>query len=198
MLRKIRFFSSVGALYIMTIGTIGGILYSSHLFGAPVWAKPATVVVYKKPAPLPPKVISGKPTRVTIGSAGIDLPVTDGTYNESDGSWTLSDTQAQFAVMTVPANNHAGMTFIYGHGTDPVFGKIGTNTPPAGTIAEVQTDTNHTFRYVLQEVKNYTPNDASILENPADGSPRLVIQTCTGAFSEWRTMFVFAFEKVVS
>lgn len=196
MLQRLRFVSSITLLYIFTIGTIGGILYSSHLFGTPVWAKPARPIIHKEPAPLPPKVIAGKPTRIVIMGAGIDLPVDDGVYNPADGSWTLSDNHAQFATMTAPANNHAGMTFVYGHGTDAVFGKIGSNRPAAGTSAELHTDNGHVFTYVLAEIQDLTPNDTSILDDTASGPPRLVIQTCTGAFSEWRTMFAFAFEKV--
>lgn len=195
MLQKLRFISSILVLYVLTIGTIGFTLYSSHLFGTPVWAKPPTIV-HKAPVPLPPKVIAGKPIRITIASAGIDLPVDEGTYNSADGSWTLSDTHAQFATMTQPANDHAGTTFIYGHGTDAVFGKIGITPPPTGTVAQIYTDNGHVFFYTLQTVTDYSPADTSILENTSTGSPRLIIQTCTGAFSEWRTMFTFAFQKV--
>lgn len=197
MLQKLRFFSSVAVLYALTIGTIGLTLYSSYLFGTPVWAQKPPIV-YSRPMQLPPKVISGKPIHITIASSGIGLPIDDGTFNEADGSWTLSDTRAQFATMTQPANDHAGTTFIYGHGTDAVFGKIGSSSPPSGTIAEITTDNGHVFTYVLQAVKNYEPSDTSVLQDTASGQPRLVVQTCTGAFSEWRTMFIFTFEKVSS
>jgi len=196
MLRKFRFFGSVALLYILAIGTIGSLLYSSHLFGTPVWAKPQPVITKQKTTPLPPKVISGKPTRIVIASSGIDLPVDDGIYDAAKGTWTLSDTHAQFAVITSPANDHAGTTFIYGHGTDAVFGRIGSNPPPVGTTAEVHTDNNHVFTYTLQAVKNYDPNDTSIFDDTSSGPPRLIVQTCTGAFSEWRTMFTFRFERV--
>lgn len=198
MLQRIRFFSSVLVLYALSIGTIGLTLYSSHLLGAPVWAQQPPAIIIKKPMPLPPKVISGKPVRIMIASSGIDLAIDDGSYNTADGSWTLSDTHAQFATMTQPANDHAGTTFIYGHGTDAVFGKIGSSSPPSGTIAEITTDNGHVFTYVLQAVKNYEPSDTSVLQDTASGQPRLVVQTCTGAFSEWRTMFIFTFEKVSS
>jgi len=194
-LQKLRFFSSIAVLYVLTIGTIGLTLYSSYLFGTPVWAQKPSIV-YIKPVPLPPKVTSGKPVHITIVSSSIDLAIDDGSYNANDGSWTLSDTHAQFATMTQPANDHAGTTFIYGHGTDAVFGKIGSSPPPSGTIAEITTDNGHVFTYVLQAVKNYEPSDTSVLQDTTSGQPRLVVQTCTGAFSEWRTMFIFTFEKV--
>ena len=196
MLQRIRFFSSILVLYVLTIGTIGLMFYSSHLFGTPAWAQQPPAIIIKKPMPLPPKVISGKPVRIAIASSGIDLIIDDGSYSADDGSWTLSDTHAQFATMTQLANDHTGTTFIYGHGTDTVFGKIGTSPPPTGTTAEVTTDNGHVFTYVLQTVKNYEPSDTSLLQNTADGPPRLIIQTCTGAFSEWRTMFTFRFQGV--
>lgn len=195
MLRKVRFFSSIALLYILTIGTVGSLLYSSHLFGTPVWAQPKVVATHK-PAPLPPKVISGKPVRIVIATANIDLQIDDGTYNSTDGSWTLSDTHAHYATMTALANDHAGTTFVYGHGTNAVFGRIGSNPPPSGTIAEIHTDNNRVFTYTLQTVKNHDPSDTSIFDDTTSGSPRLVVQTCTGAFSEWRTMFTFNFRGV--
>lgn len=196
MLQKIRFFSSIGSLYIITIGTIGGLLYSSHLLGMPVWAQTKPIVAVTPPAPLPPKVISGKPIRITIPDAAIDLPVTDGTYDTATGSWTLSDTYAQFATMTSPANDHGGTTFIYGHGTDAVFGKIGTTHPAIGTTARLYTDNGRVFAYTLQTIRDFTPNDTSLLDDTTSGPPRLIVQTCTGMFSEWRTMFIFIFHEV--
>lgn len=196
MLQKIQFIGSIGALYILTIGTIGTILYSSHLFGTPVWATPPPAAVQQPPAPLPPQVVSGKPVRITIPSAGIDLSVSDGTYNASDGSWTLSDTGAHYATMTSLANDHAGTTFIYGHGTDVVFGKIGSSRPPAGTLAHVTTDNGKVFTYSLTTTADTNPSDTSIFDDTTNGAPRLVVQTCTGIFSEWRTMFTFDFVRV--
>jgi hypothetical protein len=198
MLQKIRFFGSIGALYLLTIGTIGGILYSSHLFGTPAWAtsQPTVVIPKAQPTPLPPKVISGKPVQITLPTAAIDLKIDDGLYNDVDGSWALSDTNAQFATMSAPSNDHAGTTFIYGHGTDAVFGKIGSNHPPAGSLAQIQTDNGHMFTYELQEVRNFEPSDTSIFSDMTSGSPRLIVQTCTGVFSEWRTMFIFTLKEV--
>lgn len=198
MLHKVRFFSSIGALYLLTIGTIGGILYSSHLFGTPAWAtsQPTVAIPKAPPTPLPPKVISGKPVQVTLPASAIDLKIDDGFYNDVDGSWTLSDTNAQFATMSAPSNDHAGTTFIYGHGTDAVFGEIGGNHPPAGSIALVYTDNSHTFTYELEEVRDFEPSDTSLFANMTSGPPKLIIQTCTGIFSEWRTMFIYKLKEV--
>lgn len=197
MLQKAQFIGSISALYLLTLGTIGGILYSSHLFGTPVWATPAPAIVQQTPPKLPPQVLSGKPLRIAIPSAGIDLPVTDGTYDSATGSWTLSESGAHYAVMTSLANDHAGTTFIYGHGTDAVFGKIGSNRPPVGTAAIVTTDTGKAFHYSLVATSDTNPSDTSIFNDTTNGAPRLVVQTCTGIFSEWRTMFTFELKEVL-
>lgn len=197
MLQKFRFFSSIGVLYVLTFGTIGGLLYSSHLIATPAWAKkPEPVIVTETPKPLPPKVVSGKPIGLEIPDYAINLNVIDGTYNDTDGSWTLSDDMAQFATLSVPANDHAGTTFIYGHGTDAVFGKIGSNNPSIGSITHITTDNGHVFTYELTEIRDFEPSDTSIFNDMTNGEPRLIIQTCTGVFSEWRTMFIYRFKDV--
>ena len=79
-----------------------------------------------------------------------------------------------------------GTTFIYGHGTDAVFGKIGSSPPPSGTIAEITTDNGHVFTYVLQAVKNYEPSDTSVLQDTTSGQPaswyrRALVHLANGA-----------------
>lgn len=194
MLRKLRFIASISLLYMITLGTIAGILQSSRFFVPPARAESPRIhrqVVAQKPV-----VISGKPLRINIDSTGINLPLIDGSYDASSDSWTLSKTEAQFATMSSPANNQQGTTFIYGHGTDAVFGAISEQHPPLGTRAHVSTDTNRTFNYVLVDIHDYTPNDTSILSDLASGQPRLIVQTCSGALSQWRTLFVFNYESV--
>lgn len=195
MLRKATFFSSVATMYILTLGTIGALLYSSHLFGTPVWAAKPHIAA-KAPVKLPPKVISGKPIRIVIESHSIDLPVDDGTYDSTSQSWSLSPDHALYATMTAPANDHAGTTFIYGHGTDAVFGRIGLNHPAAGSVAQLYTDNGQVFSYVLKDIRDLTPSDTQLLADTSVGPPQLIVQTCTGTFDEWRTIFTFSFEKV--
>ena len=195
MLRKISFYGSVAAIYIFTIGTIGATLYSSHFFETSVLAEAPKQTIYRS-ITLPAKTISGKPVRIIISDRAIDLPIDEGFYDSKSRTWTLSETHAQYAVATAPANDRNGTTFIYGHGTDQVFGKIGSNRPELGTRAEIHTDNGRVFTYRLSLIQDLKPSDTWILNNTAGGPPRLIIQTCTGAFSEWRTMFVFNFEKV--
>lgn len=186
---KIRFYLTTGLLY---VGTISGIWFVSQT--SPTLAQTtvsAAPVVAAKKAPEKPKFIlqSGKPMRIALPDSGIDLLVTDGYYNDADGSWTLSDDHAQFAMISFLANNHSGNTFIYGHGTDAVFGRLNTEPPAIGAIAKVYTDNGKVFTYAFDSTRNLTPDDTSVLAY--SGPPILTVQTCTGSLSEWRSMFQF-------
>lgn len=196
MLRKIYFISSIATIYILTLGSIVALLYSSPILGLSAQAAPEPQPVSFKPIAKIPETISGKPVRIVIADRRIDLAIQDGGYDYKTRSWTLSDSNAQFAVASSPANDQKGATFIYGHGTNAVFGKIGSNPPPAGTRAQLFTNNGHTFEYELKSVQNLKPTDTWILKNTHKGSPKLIVQTCTGAFSEWRTMFIFSFKEV--
>lgn len=198
MLHTIRYYGNVAALYVLTVGTIGATLCSSQLLSKPTWSTDQTRVAshHTLSTKAPRTTTNGKPVRIIIPARNIDLAIDDGHYDPIAKTWTLSPNHAQFAVMTSRANDQSGTTFIYGHGTDAVFGKIGSNQPPAGTEAIVHTENGHIFRYTLQSVRNLKPTDTSILRNTSVGPPQLVVQTCTGALSEWRTMFTFSFRKV--
>jgi len=196
MLRKIYFFGGIAFLYAMTIGAV---LYSSHVFDRP--ARIAHAAVSTGIPPIVPtaashKIRSGEPTRIVIPASGIDLPVDEGRYNAKEDTWTLSPDHAEFAVSTMPANDQAGTTFIYGHGTDAVFGRLASLPPPVGSTARVYTDSGHVFIYTFQSRRDLQPTDTSILRGVTKGTPRLIVQTCTGAFSEWRSEFIFSYQKV--
>lgn len=193
---KARYYLTVGVVY---LGTISGLWFVVQASGVPTQTPvSAAPVVASIKAPEKPKfvLISGKPVRIVIPDSGIDLPVTDGYYNEADGSWTLSGDHAQFAMVSFLANNASGSTFIYGHGTDTVFGRLGAQTPAVGSVAKLYTDNGHVFVYSFDSTRNLTPDDTSVLAYT--GPAILTIQTCTGSFSEWRSMFQFHFEGVES
>jgi LPXTG-site transpeptidase (sortase) family protein len=195
--QKFRFIGSTAAIYILTIGVLAYALYPTQLFSTPVHAQ-ANIPITTPRKPVKPRfvVVSGKPVRITIPDYAIDLAVDEGLYNSADGSWSLSDIRAQFASFTAPANNHSGNTFIYGHATDIVFGRLAAATPPVGTIAKIYTNNNHTFTYQFTDARTLAPNDTSIFDDVAKAPATLTIQTCTGVFSEWRTMYHFSFVKV--
>lgn len=146
--------------------------------------------------PKPPEfiLVSGKPVRIVIAASNIDLPIDEGYYSPEDGSWTLSSDHAQYAMMTTLANNASGNTFIYGHGTDQVFAKLATSPPAAGSQAIIYTDNGHILSYTFDASRDLAPDDTSVFDY--EGPSILTIQTCSGAVSEWRTMYQFSFNKV--
>jgi LPXTG-site transpeptidase (sortase) family protein len=194
--KKVRFCFNVAALYALTIGG-GWLLIQPPGRSTPITNAVSTSAVRQKPQAPKVVAITGKPVQITIPDSHIDLAVDEGYYDTSTASWTLSDTHAQYAMMTTPANNLAGNTFIYGHGTNAVFGTLNDQAPIANTQALIATDNHHVFSYRFQSSRKLTPNDISALD-PYDGPPILTIQTCTGSLSEWRTMFVFRFERIIS
>jgi LPXTG-site transpeptidase (sortase) family protein len=144
-------------------------------------------------APVPiPAVTHGHPTHIGVPSLGISLGVTDGQYNATDGSWTLSDTQAMFGTMTPEPNDTTGNTFIYGHATNRVFGRL----PQLKTGSEIAVHTSNGLRFVytLRSSVVVSPTDTSVLA--ATQKPTLTLQTCTGLWSENRHIFTFDFTRV--
>lgn len=201
LIQKVRFVSCVSIIYIATITGAWLILHPASPQDTSASAlvqrtQPVTQPATKIPT-VKPKLISGQPVRIVVADAGIDLPVDEGFYHAEDKSWTLSPDRAQFAMMSAISNNVSGNTFIYGHGTDAVFGSLGAHTPAPNTQALVYTDNNHIFSYRFDNTHKLTPEDTSILGNTYTGPPILTLQTCTGSFSEWRSMFQFHFEKVI-
>lgn len=193
--KKVTFIGNIALAYCLVVGFIGSLLYLSYVSEQAAWAaKPQ--IIHTPPKAKPAKTISGYPARIILPSASIDLPVDIGGYDKASGTWTLSPNNAEFAMQTMIANNTAGMTFIYGHGTAAVFGKIGESPPPIGTIAKLYTSNGRIFTYILQDVHNFQSTDTSIFRKANEGAPRLVIQTCTGTFDEWRTMFTFSLKDV--
>jgi LPXTG-site transpeptidase (sortase) family protein len=137
-------------------------------------------------------LISGTPRHIIIPSVGIDLNVIPGYYYPSTNSWTLSPTNAQYAVMTAKANNKEGDTFIYGHALMNVFGKLPKIQP--GDVVTITTDTGHTFSYTFQSSTITTPTDTTLFKYR--GKPILILQTCSGAWYQNRQLFVFNLSKV--
>lgn len=200
--KRLRFSLIAGGLYLGTIGLIGYAAVSAYtprpiaLAKEPITTNEPQKIEPVKAAPPAFIPISGKPVRLIIPGSSIDLPIDEGFYNEADGSWTLSDSRLQYAMMTMLANNHSGNTFIYGHATDQVLGTLAKQPPAVGAHAQIYTDNGHIFTYLFESSRSLTPDDTSIFNY--SGPPILTVQTCTGSVSEWRTMFTFAFEKVTT
>lgn len=193
MWRNVRYFSSVSIIYGLTL------LFALYLI-AP------TTVLPKNPHPVvlaqtlpqaetqtPPFKIGGFPIHLVMTQASnglhVDLPVERGEFNPADGSWTLSDTAAFFAMPSMLANDTKGVTLIYGHNRQEVFGYISALHKGEGATAVVTTDNGHTFTYAYDDYVTLGPDDVSIFKY--DGPPTLLIQTCGGRFFEYREIFRF-------
>jgi hypothetical protein len=194
-LTKVRFYLGTAMLYASTLSFGWYILQSPQQVAAMSSGSAIHDTAPTLQTTFKLKLIMGKPVRIVIPDSGIDLPVDQGDYNPNDGSWTLSTERAQYAMNSTLANNSMGNTLVYGHGTDAVFGKLGATAPAVGAEALIYTDNGHIFSYSFQSARDLTPADTSLFDY--QGPAILTVQTCTGYFSEWRTMFQFGFNKVV-
>lgn len=185
-------------MYVVTVISIG-VAVSTPYVAAKAPIIPAAPVQPVHVKSTEPKVveISGIPNRITIPSPykNIDLPIVPGVYDPSTNAWTLNGYLAQFATVSAPANNVGGETFIYGHNNDYVFGALRHVTPAIGTEADVYTTNGHEFAYTFEKSWSVGPYSVSTLDYT--GPSVLLIQTCTGSLNQYRTMYLFTFEKVI-
>ncbi len=148
--------------------------------------------VETKPAETTPQMKTGHPVRVEAPTVGVDMPVVDGFYDTKSKEWTLYDDKAMFGAMTSQPNDYAGQTFIYGHATDRVFGKL-LNLKIDQPVY-VYTSNGYKFTYKLKETHVVSPSDTGILNY--NGNSRLLLQTCVGTFSENRKFFILDYAAV--
>lgn len=199
--RRIRYYSNLSAIYLLTVLSAWAIMHPVHLL-----SNTRTVALTRSQQqphiPVDPKstLVSGRPVRIVIpGSSyngtSIDLTVDAGYYDSASGAWTLSGLNAQFAMISTLANNFSGDTFIYGHNNDHVFGALRHVTPNKGSLAFIYTDNGHILAYSFQSTVSLSPVDTSVLQY--NGPPMLTIQTCTGSVNEWRTMYRYSFDRVI-
>ncbi|HEY5442810.1 MAG TPA: sortase [Candidatus Saccharimonadales bacterium] len=193
--RKIRYYGSLAAVYVLTLLFVSYVAQPLLPFGQ------ARAAALTKSAQKPHlsssrvQITSGLPARIVIPASGVDLPVDQGYYDSTTDSWTLSGYHAQFAMLSTLANNYGGETFIYGHNNNYVFGALRHVTPTPGATALIYTSNGHVFAYTFRSAQSLGPTDTAILDY--SGPPIMVIQTCTGSLNEWRTMYTFDFSKVV-
>lgn len=153
------------------------------LMNAAVQTDTATAV----PKPSKPDTIKGTPRRIIVPSLGIDAVITDGTYDPKTGNWTITEDAAYFAVASDQANSEGGNTFIYGHNSQKIFGKLMNITDSAQAI--ITTDNGYEFTYRYKSTEAVKPNDVAVLQY--SGKPRLTLQTCSGFWQQNRQMFYF-------
>jgi sortase (surface protein transpeptidase) len=137
------------------------------------------------------QIKSGIPTRIVISSLGLDLAVGTGSYDSSTESWTIDDTKAYFADVSVPLNNRGGTTLIYGHNQGPVFGGLHSILPDSEAV--VYSDSGYNFHYIYQSMQQVLPNDTSVFQD--NGTPKLVLLTCSGGWDTYRSLYVFKLQS---
>jgi LPXTG-site transpeptidase (sortase) family protein len=135
---------------------------------------------------------TGIPTHITIKSLNIDLDVGIGSYDPKSNTWTIDATKAYYADTSVPLNNHNGTTLIYGHAQASVFAEL--LKIRSGAEAIVYSDNGYRFYYTYKSTHQVTPSDTSVFNE--DGEPVLVLQTCSGAWDAYRSLFVFKLQRV--
>lgn len=175
----------IGGLNIGVLVMFGMVLFPKPT--API-VEPVVASVLPKPAPLKTREAKvGTPNRVIVPAVGIDKEVQRGSYTPENQAWTIDDYATFHADRTVPANDSNGTTLIYGHATWAVFGRL--PEIGEGARAEVHTREGLIFKYKFESSKQVEPSDTSVLT--AKGAPKLVLQTCSGAFDTYCTLVTF-------
>lgn len=130
---------------------------------------------------------SGSPSRITIPDLNINLPIINGAYNTAEHSWSLDFKNAHFADISQLPNTSGGSTFLYGHNTAAIFGRL-NELRPSQTVT-IETNNGIVFLYTLESVSETAPDDVSFVTY--QGPPLLIMQTCSGNWNERRQLFRF-------
>lgn len=186
----IRFYALMGVLNL----AVATMFYTVNIKPAPILSEASLVAVaasYRPPAPKVISAIVGTPTRIVIPALAIDLPVGIGSY-DPNGGWNVDLTKAYYADVSMPINNSNGNTLIYGHAQAPIFLRLPQLQP--GNEAIIYTDSGYVFHYSYQSVTQVVPTDMSVFRY--DGPPTLTLQTCSGDWDAYRSMFLFKLDSV--
>ncbi len=137
----------------------------------------------------------GKPVRLVIASAGIDLNVVDGEYSQQRNEWHVAPNDANFALNSFMPDPDHGSTLIYGHDLPNVMHGIKSMTD--GTEAVVYTSTGYAFSYLFKgDTKITSPHDTSVFST-LNAKPELILMTCDGGWYQDRFIARLAYLKAV-
>ena len=186
MRNRLQNIANLGLIGLMNLA-VGGMFYVLNMPRPPVYVITPVYAAQKQVAP-----IVGVPTRVVVPSVGIDLLVVNGSFDSEKQEWYLSDDKAQHADVSVPVNDSNGTTLIYGHDRPAIFAPL--HELPDEAVAYVFTKNKLKFIYKYQSLRTVMPSDVSVFT--VNGTPSLVLQTCTGDWDEYRALYRFSFEKV--
>jgi LPXTG-site transpeptidase (sortase) family protein len=149
------------------------------------------VITTKPNSASKPDYIEGTPRHITVPSLGIDTNIVDGLYDNKTGNWTLTEDSAFFATTSNLVNSDSGNTFIYGHNSQKIFGKLLNIN--AGAEVIITTDNGYEFTYVFLATEAVRPTDVYTLNY--SGKPRLTLQTCSGVWNQTRQMSYYELTK---
>jgi len=122
------------------------------------------------------------PTRITIDSLGIELPVAQSSI--VDGKFQTTSKAVSF--LTSSSAPGKGNSVIYGHNWTSLFGDLVLAKP--GMDITVSLNTGETKKYVVTSTAVVTPSQTEILDETEDS--RLTIYTCTGFLDSKRFVTV--------
>lgn len=193
--KKVRYFSSVTALYVVTLLLLWQGL--SPFVSLPSSDKIQAQAEIPKTIPVtdtaPEKVVqSGVPKRITIPKLNLDKEVLPGVYDTASQSWNVSDIGVHYAELSQPVNDSAGNTLIYAHNNRLAFGRLFILEP--GDTVLIETANNLLFTYVFNSADDFDPQDTTLFTGT--DSPTLLLQTCSGYFNEYRRLYSFSLQSV--
>lgn len=123
------------------------------------------------------------PTRVTISSVGIDLPIYKATIDNN--IWPTTDLGASYLTSS-PLPGTLGNSIIYAHNWRSLFGKLVNAKVGDKVVITYPNNTKKTF--VIEYTSIVTPNDSTILAPSKD--ERITLYTCTGFLDSHRFVAV--------
>ncbi len=137
----------------------------------------------------------GMPTRITMSSVNIDLPIELGVYNYENQVWTISKGKAYFAELSDLPSVAESSTVIYAHNQWTEFFK--TKNLKIGDKIIVETDKGNilTYEYVSDELVD--PSWGALFDQEFETS-RLTLITCNGVYNENRRLVYADLVSVIS
>jgi LPXTG-site transpeptidase (sortase) family protein len=133
----------------------------------------------------------GLPSQLHIDSIALHVAVKPGAYYPKTEDWALTSDAAHYASESVPLNDTAGTTLLYGHDNHKVFMPLFSLQP--GALATVTADNGQRFTYRYDSSTVIGPTDTAAISNRY--APSLVLMTCSGPNYSRRTLFNFSFVR---
>lgn len=179
-------------LYCLSLSMIGYVLGGFPQSTSAAASSGMLVSTPQNPVPSTKPVLRGLPVRLVIDELKLDLPIAKGVYDSVQGTWTISYAAAYYATPTPLVNDNAGTTLIYGHNDWRVFNILHLLDP--GDTLRIYTEEGLVFHYVFQSAQNVEPTDVTAIRG--DGPPKVILQTCTGNWNQWRRLFEFTLDRI--